>query len=328
MANNIAQKKFYSVRDTFDLKEVDPRSQIDGFEPGLPGVPDVNPHYVFNADRVRSMLVFWMSGNKALKLMGPPAAGKTSFVEQVHALLNVPLYMVPCTPQTRAQDLIGQLLPRMDGQGLMFVPGPVMRACLEGTSVLLDEYNVMDPGEATGLNMLLEGYAYTIPETGQTIKPAKSTRFFVTQNPLHGKAFVAGRNSQDQANDDRFSVLDVDYIEAEQEEALVSRQLMAGGVAENDAKLVASLTVKTANQVRVAFANDEAGIEKAMSTRAVLRWAKYAFMMQHSSRRQGKSHMHQSLKMALEMTPEMQAAVYMMLTANLGMDENRQSANP
>lgn len=318
--------KLYSVRDSFDLQEAHPKAMIAGCEPGLPGVPNVDPHYVFNTQRMRLLNIFWMSGNRALKVMGPPAAGKTSLIEQVHARLNVPLYMVACTPQTRAQDLIGQLLPRLDGKGLQYVPGPVMRACQEGTSVLLDEYNVMDPGEATGLNMLLEGYSWTIPETGEIIRPAKTTRFFVTQNPINGKAFVAGRNSQDQANDDRFTVLDVDYIEKEHEEKLVVRHLVAGGVDERVAATLATVTVKTANDVRTAFSNDTNGIEKAISTRAVLRWAKYACMLGGALKAEGKSHVHHALKLAVEMTPEMCAAVFQMVTANLGVDENLVSA--
>ncbi|MFC6522683.1 AAA family ATPase [Undibacterium arcticum] len=68
----------------------------------------------------------------------------------------MPLYTYNAHPRTEAGDLIGKYAPTPSG-GLVFVFGPVARAAMEGRSVLIDEYNVIDPGEATGLNALLEG---------------------------------------------------------------------------------------------------------------------------------------------------------------------------
>ena len=50
------------------------------------------------AERLRQYTMFWVGGFRALMVEGDPAAGKTSFVEQIHARLNVPLHKVPCGP--------------------------------------------------------------------------------------------------------------------------------------------------------------------------------------------------------------------------------------
>ncbi len=81
----------YKIRDTFNMPEASPAAEIPGLEPGLLGVPPVDEHYVFETDRLRQFTMFWVGGFRALMVEGDPAAGKTSFVEQIHAGLNVPL---------------------------------------------------------------------------------------------------------------------------------------------------------------------------------------------------------------------------------------------
>jgi cobaltochelatase CobS len=318
--NNTAIRK-YNVRTTFGLMEAPEHAEIPGLEPGLTGVPPCDATYVFDAERMRQLTMFWVGGFKALLIEGDPAAGKTSLIEQWHARLNVPLYKVPCSPTTESYRLIGQLLPTEDGR-LQWKDGPVVTACREGTSVLLDEYNTLDPGEATALNMLLEGYSWTIPETGETIRPHPRTRFFATQNAVDSRASVAGRNVQDVANDDRFSYMEVDYLKPELEEALVLRHLLAGRVDKAVAEPIAKVCVLVANKVREAFRNDAAGVDKPLSTRAVLRWAKYTVMYQGVMKAQGRSGLHFAIRQALRMSPVMARAVGEIVTLVAGYDEN------
>jgi cobaltochelatase CobS len=311
----------YKIRDTFNMPEASAAAEIPGLEPGLLGVPPVDEHYVFSAERLRQFTMFWVGGFRALMIEGDPAAGKTSFVEQIHARLNVPLHKVPCGPTTDRYALLGQLLPDADGK-LKWRDGPVVRACRDGSSVLLDEYNVLDPGEATGLNMLLEGYSWTIPETGELITPVRTTRFFATQNGVDSKAAVAGRNVQDVANDDRFSFMQVDYLPADQEKALVKRHLVGGGIPEALADTVAALCVDVANGVRQAFRADAPDIDKPLSTRVVLRWAKYTVMYQAALRQQRRSGLHYAIGQAVRMSAAMAKAVNEVITLKAGYDEN------
>lgn len=315
----------YKIRDTFNMPHASPEAAIPGLEPGLDGVPKVNPLYVFEVDRLRQFTMFWVGGFRALMIEGDPAAGKTSFVEQIHARLNVPLHKYACAPTTDRYALIGQLLPNEDGK-LVWRDGPVTKACRDGTSVLLDEYNVLDAGEATGLNMLLEGYSWTIPETGEIITPGRTTRFFATQNGVDSKAAVAGRNVQDVANDDRFSYMQVDYIDPSLEKELVVRHLVAGQIPNGVAENVASLCVDVANDVRSAFRADAPGIEKALSTRVVLRWAMYTVMYQATAGTRKQSGLHAAVRQAVRLSPVMAAAVNGLITLRAGYDENMNSS--
>jgi len=313
--------KRYNVRQTFGVMEAPETAEIPGLELGLPNVPPLDIHYVFDVHRLRQLTMFWVGGFRALMIEGDPAAGKTSIVEQWHARLNVPLYKVPCSPTTESFRLIGQMLPTEEGK-LRWHDGPVLRACREGTSVLLDEYNTLDPGEATGLNMLLEGYSWTIPETGETITPARTTRFFVTQNAVDSRAAVAGRNVQDVANDDRFSYMEVDYLKPELEEALVVRHLVSGKVDESIAKTIAHVCVDVANRVRSSYRSDTPAIDKPLSTRVVLRWAKYTVMYQAVMKQMGRSGLHYAIRQAVRMSPAMAGAVNEIITTVAGCDEN------
>ncbi len=312
----------YKIRDTFNLPEAAEAAVIPGFAEGLPGVPQIDPLYVFEMDRLRQFTMFWVGGFRALMIEGDPSAGKTSFIAQIHARLNVPLHKVPCTPKTDSYQLVGQMLPTEDGR-LHWVDGPVVRACRDGTSVMLDEYNVLDPGEATGLNMLLEGYSWTIPETGEVITPAPSTRFFVTQNAVDSMIHVAGRNEQDTANDDRFSYMQVDFLSADLEKDLIVRHLVAGGVEAEKAKPIAHICVEVATEVRKAFREGaDPNIDKPISTRAALRWAKYTVMYNPILRSKGRSGLHFAIQQALRMRAPMAGAVNQQITLKAGYDEN------
>jgi cobaltochelatase CobS len=314
----------YPIRSTFNIAEAPEKAQIMGLKPGLPGVPDPDPFYQFETDRLRDLTMFWVGGFKALLVEGDPSAGKSSFIEQWHARLNVPLDKVACSPDIQNYQLIGQFVPQADGT-LKWNDGPIIKACRQGTSVLLDEYNTLEPAQATALNLLLEGYAVTIPETGETIKPAPTTRFFATQNSVDSLAAVSGRNVMDVANEDRFFYMEVDYLKPEIEEALVYRVLVAGKVEDSQAKNLAKLTVRVANDVRQAFREGAEAIEKPISTRAVLKWAKLASMYTPVMAAKQRSGLHYAMRRALKMSVTMTQAVSQYITLAAGFDENLKS---
>lgn len=313
-------RQVYNISELFNLP-VRKEAKIEGLAPGLPNVPRFDDNYVFDQDRIRELTIFWAGGFKALMIEGDPAAGKTSLVEQWHARLNVPLYSVACAPTTESYKLIGQLLPTTEGK-LKWHDGPLVKACREGTSVLLDEYNTMDPGETTALNMALEGKGFIIPETGERITPHVKTRFFVTQNHVDSQVMVAGRNIQDVANDDRFCYMQVDYIKPDLEKAIVERLLKDIRVPDEQAKTIADVTVTVANKVRSAFREGSHVMEKPLSTRAVMRWAKMTVMYQSVMKNQGRSGLHYALPRAVRMGRTMADAVNEMITLTAGFDEN------
>jgi len=314
----------YAIRSTFNIPEAPEKAEIQGMAPGLYGVPRIDPFYVFETERLRDLTMFWVGGFTFCVIEGDPSAGKSSLFEQWHARLNVPLYKISCGPTTENYHLIGQYLPTSEGS-LKWHDGPVTRACREGSSVLLDEYNNLDPAEATALNLVLEGYSFMIPQTGEIIQPAPTTRIFGTQNSVDSLAAVAGRNVMDVANEDRCFYMEVDYLRPDLETALVIRNLVAGGVSTALSETIASMTVAVANKVRRAFREGADGIEKPISTRAVLRWAKLTAMYQPVLSKQARSGIHYALRRALKMPVTMASAVNEMITLVAGYDENCRS---
>lgn len=245
---------------------------IKGMPAGHPYAPK-RKDYVFQRDVFRDMMAFWLSDERALKIQGDPATGKTSLVEQFHARLNMPLMIVSCNQSMEAYQLYGQLIPNEDGK-LRWQDGPVVKAARNGWSVLLDEYNTLDPNVATSLNALLEGYSVTIPETGEVISPHANFRVFATENPVTSQLVVTGRNVMDVANADRWMVIEVDYLPKDIETGVVERHIAETNKDVKQAGLVATILVETATQIRAAFRDGKGLIDKPISLRTLIRWAR------------------------------------------------------
>ena len=263
---------------SFNLPQLSPAMVMAGMEKGNPFCPKLDPEYVFATDRFRDLLTFWQMGFRALKIIGNPAAGKTSIVEQWHARLGLPLFLFPCHENVTEIDLLGQFVPQSNGT-LKWMDSPLLSVYRYGGSVLLDEWNNLNPNAATLLNAMLEGYTLTIPQTGEVIEPHPKARYFATQNPIDGKSAVQGRYVQDSASDDRFMEMWVDYIEAELEiKVIVSAIRKYDAKTSDEAVLkLAEGFVTVANAVRANFVrNDQAenaAFHKPLSTRVLKRWA-------------------------------------------------------
>lgn len=266
---------------TFDMGDLYPQHaalkgvSIEGLaQPGI-YTPDIDPDYVHRLELLRDMYGFWVSEEVAMLIIGHSGCGKTSFVEQWHAKLNLPLMVVCAHPRMDISDLIGHYVPTENG-GMKFHYGPVALAAIHGYSVLVDEYFVLDPGVATGLNTLLQGGMLIIPETGEVIRPKRGFRMFMATNPADVGAGYTGRNTQDAANLDRCYTIQVPYPTPQEEEPLVAKTLLAGGLEESNAKVYAERMVAVANSVRKLYcgtSNAKNALEITLSTRSLKRWA-------------------------------------------------------
>lgn len=301
--------------ETFGLAGVNPNAMIGGFVGSHPAIPPKKP-YIFQRSALRDFFAFWQSGNKALKIVGDPATGKTSMVEQVHARLNWPLYMVSCNPRTEANHLIGCLMPTEAGT-LKWRYGPAAMAAKEGGSLLLDELNAMDPAEAIGLNMLLEGYPITIEETGEVIYPHENFRVFATENSVQSRLTMAGRNIHDDTTDDRWVYMEADYLPPDIEEQLVRNAFDRTLVSQEVVDMYAPQMVEIANKIRDAYRKEEPEFVKPISTRALIRWARLFVRLSNVPAEQGGPFFY-SLQRAFLMPSKMQQSVGEYLTAKLG----------
>lgn len=248
---------------------------VDGLDEPTAYTPVRNAEYVHRLDMVRDLFGFWISGERAMMIIGHSGCGKTTGVEQWHACLNLPLLVYVAHPRTEIADLIGCYVP--DGQGGMaYAYGPLARAAKDGMSVLIDEYFVLDPGVATGINQLLQGGSIYIPETGEVIHPAEGFRVFAATNPADIGAGYHGRNQQDAANQDRFWTIRVDYPEPEVEIPLIKAVLLKGGMDDQAVDVYAEKMVDVAGRIRKLYVGESDAadaIEVTMSTRSLIRWA-------------------------------------------------------
>ncbi len=272
----------FDLKATFSLpNEIPDGITVVGNDRPTEFTPEVDTDYKFRVDLIRDMMGFWVSGERAMLIIGHSGSGKTSMIEQWHARLNLSLLTVVAHPRMEIADLVGHFVPTATG-GMEFHYGPVARAAKEGLSVLIDEYFVLDPGVATGLNALLQGGMLYIPETGEAIRPKEGFRVFAATNPADIGAGYFGRNTQDAANQDRFYTIRVGYPKAEEETPLVQKVLMQQGIEDEAVALMfAERMVDVANRVRNLYCgeSDDAGaIDITLSTRSLKRWAAL-FMM-------------------------------------------------
>lgn len=270
-----------SVGQAFGIPAYDQCVLMGGAE-GQANVPP-KQEYVFEKTRLADLIVFWQSKSKALKVVGDPAAGKTSLIAQWHARMNWPMYFVSCNAQTTSDELIGSFVPQADGT-FKFVYGAVARAAMEGVSVLLDEGNALEPNAVLSLHLLLEGYPLYIPQTGETITPKPGFRVFQTENVLSSKMAIAGRFAHDASSEDRYMEIKVDYLAAEQEKLILIETLKEAGMGVAEADGAADALLKMATYTRKAYHKRESKVIKPMSTRVLKRWAALSWSYRGVSR--------------------------------------------
>lgn len=291
--------------------------------------PRPKPGYVWDVDKLKWMIAFFLSGNTAGRFIGHTGTGKTECVQEFHAQLNLPLYCLTANPRMEAYHLIGRLVPLADGT-VGWRDGPLLAAARYGCSVVIEEYNVLDPGEATGLNSFLEGRPYTVPDTGETVVPAQGFRVFATVNP---KSFgYAGRNTQDIANDDRFIDVLFDYPPEDVEKQLVVDFLTQLKVRQDSAENLAGMVVRSASRIRRSFMGESDGADAlpfTMSRRGVMEWAKWTILSQ-SLAPAGTEPLYHALDMALGNRQDREAreALHVLVEGETGVKRKSQGAAP
>lgn len=318
------QTKQFLVSDAFPL-------------PGFPGsvggydspwdsrefkTPLLMSEYVWQPTLIRDMVLFYFSGETSMKLIGHTGTGKTEAVKQFHAALNLPLIAVTANPQMSARDLVGGMYPTANG--IEWRDGPVTIAARKGLSLLIDEYNLLDSGEAAGLNALVAGDTYTIVETGETLRPVKNFRLYATINPK--AAGYHGRQTQDMSNDERFVDINVAYADEDVEKAAVLRYLTKASAPVAEAEQIATMVVTAANTIRKAYMGDNNSsnaLPCTMSMRCSMRLAKWTYIYSRSfvesSATECAPYMALDMVLANRQMPEVRTALRVAFQASTGI---------
>lgn len=189
-------------------------------------VPPSNPNYIFARSALYELLLYLTEpSHDALFLSGPTGCGKTSAVFEVAARLHWPLESVTLSQKSEVSDLIGAHI--LEHGQLRFSYGPLARAMLYGEILLLNEIDLMSPGELAALNDVLEGRALTISaNNGEVIKPHPFFRVVATANSKglgDESGAYHGVKLQNQAFLDRWRFCEVGYPSAAQERLMLER---------------------------------------------------------------------------------------------------------
>jgi MoxR-like ATPase len=164
-------------------------------------------------------------------LEGPTAAGKTSTVLLLAALLGQPVVRLNLSGQTDTGELIGRYAPREGGWA--WQDGVLPRAMREGWWVLLDELNLAEPAVAERLNPALERDASLVLTEGDGarfgpggVPVAPGFLVIATMNPADGA--YGGRNALSPALRDRFVAQRSCALPGEREHLALLRQHVHG----------------------------------------------------------------------------------------------------
>lgn len=270
----------FSIKETFQVPAPDKAFAIGYADASNPFIPTLNKGYVFRKEFLREVLAFLKDpSGDALFVTGPTGSGKTSGVCEIAARLNWPVQQLTAHGRMELADLIGHhaLVSSAPGQApvMQFMYGALSIAMREGHILLINEVDMLDPAELSGLNDVLEGRPLVISQNGgEVIKPHAMFRIIVTGNSTGAgddTGLYQGVLMQNIAAMDRYRFTCVEYMEPAAEMLLLEK------ATPNLPVLLREGMVKIANEVRKLFVGDaQSGgqISITLSTRTLVRWAK------------------------------------------------------
>jgi MoxR-like ATPase len=274
------------LHEVFGFKE-----PVKGFEEKFeidavrsPFVPDINPEYVFDPDMVARVLRSYGARENCM-FTGDKGTGKSSFVQQFCARLNIPLMSITGGPGLDETYLMGS---KTIVNGSVKAVDGVLSYCLRhGIAVLIDEIAAIKPSVLVSINDVLNGdQVITLKHHGldpsvkpdelaqldgtMTIKRNPRFRLFATDNTggkMSRDPRFAGVNTQNSAVRSRFTCFKMTFMKPAQE--------LKALVGSTDGSLpvqVAKFMVELAMRVRASFEQGE--MTDTVSFRELQRWGR------------------------------------------------------
>lgn len=237
-------------------------------------LPAVNQNYVFDPNALNQLLLYLAHPlGDCLYISGPSGCGKTTLVHQAAARLGWGVEQITLCNKSESVELIGHTALR-HGE-LIFEYGPLVKAMLEGEILILNEIDLMSPGDLSALNDVLEGRPLTVTgNQGEIIMPHPFFRVIATANTRgmgDSSGFYNGARLLNQAFLDRWRFMEIDYPAADTE-----KKILCGNCRELD-ETKADQLIKLAGELRRVGCNTEKagvpGLSAPFSTRVLLRIA-------------------------------------------------------
>ncbi|MEM7479984.1 MAG: MoxR family ATPase [Acidobacteriota bacterium] len=138
--------------------------EIDGVELHLSRPVTETPPWVGQREVLTQLLAAWSlvdDDDRPLnpRLLGKPGVGKTTLAAAAAAALDLPVYIMQATMDTRPEDLIVSPVLAPDG-GVRYMASPLVSAMLTGGALVLDEGNRMSEKAWASLAPLLDHRRY------------------------------------------------------------------------------------------------------------------------------------------------------------------------
>lgn len=277
-----ANEKDFLIVDTFPgLPVNNQKATIKGLEDVKnPFVPAVDDSYVFNKELVTDLRSLYLKPfSEGLCIFGHSGTGKTSGVLQFMARLNRPVRSISCSGRMTADDFIGFHALKSERPGeppvMKFNYGPLPLAMSEGSCLLINEIDMVDPSELMALKDVLEGRPLIIASNGgEIIQPHPDFRVIVTANTVGSgdeTGLYQGARMQNLAFMDCFRFTEVHYLDKDNEIAILNKVIPTLPLP------IKTGMVDVANGIRSLFIGDEnhgGTISVPLTTRVLIRWAK------------------------------------------------------
>lgn len=255
---------------------------------GFMGVPRKKEHS-FDRELLRNLVWFEVdSDDDYLLVVGPMGTGKTSTVQQFYSRLNGAVYQFNATNTSESNDLLGQWV--MGKDGMSFIEGPLTRAAREGAVLLINEFDMMPPGEQVGFNDIFgDGFVRLPMKGGEEVAIKEGFRVIITANHMGiggDRGSYAGVYPVNQSVLDRCRIVKAEYMTADVEQEVLQNYLdeqakrLPEEVTNIDAiRVHIPKMIEMANEIRGSY---QAGLNGGdvgsstlslpMSTRTLLRW--------------------------------------------------------
>jgi MoxR-like ATPase len=161
--------------------------ELDGVTLHLARPTTEIPPWIGQREVLLQLLAAWTCFNPSdlplnPRLLGKPGVGKTTLACAAAAELELPIYIVQATTDTRPEDLLVTPVLAPDG-GVRYMASPLVTAMLRGGACILDEGNRMSEKSWASLAPLLD-HRRTVDSVvaGITIAARPEFRFVTTMN--------------------------------------------------------------------------------------------------------------------------------------------------
>ncbi|MDE1900021.1 MAG: AAA family ATPase [Alphaproteobacteria bacterium] len=263
-----------SVRKVFDI---DSDWEVPAFSQGTEHVPVADPAYRFDPDTTLAILAGF-AFNRRVMVQGYHGTGKSTHIEQVASRLNWPCIRINLDSHVSRIDLIGKdAIVLKDGKQVTeyregLLPWALQRAC----ALVFDEYDAGRPDVMFVIQRVLEVEGkLTLLDQNRVIHPHPAFRLFATSNTVglgDTTGLYHGTHALNQGQLDRWNIVaTLNYLPAEEEEAIIAAKVPAFAAAKKDAL---HGMVALANLTRQSFMHGD--ISTVMSPRTVISWAENA----------------------------------------------------